>query len=948
MIVPVSSSIAIFSASIVSPNVVRVYPLAATPRLPEASGDWTSGSIALHSWIPLSSSVSGVYVNSTFYQPARVGIPVTSSGRIRDLRAWVELVHDYRGVGQFPAYETGTIKNAWGLQSLQLALRSPNTDFRAAHPIWNAPGAESLSIRSNVDLTGTNDRFGDFFLGVPGLLQNSYLLWAGRAVDDGPSDLLGDTTANYHEFDFDIDMRTVFWDGSSFRNPRDITYLHPSPAVTRSWIEIVSPAVSGSTEYQSPSAFVFKNGLTVASGQLSVDVTVTGVLTGTDVPWMVDSRIDCGDIVKSGAFFSRASQSVPPDGWLTSQDASVKGWQSSYVSSTIPFLFKAGRMIVRTATNQVYLMGGEGVNGGADTACSNVVATVPFFVNAAVEQVTLQTGTILQNSSLPVSLSKMGLVYYTSSAGEHVLVVGGATASGDTTGSFGVYWGTFVGADITWVSASDFQLPNGFPMVGALVHAERDMIHAVGGYTSGAFNPNVWGLNFSVVTGRPTGPWVVVGPSATLHPITSVTPTTDPLTGNHALIVGYSDSQDVAQIVQLSGVFQLAFTINSQAPVPTGTDRYPLVVDGNHVFSSANGSSSLTATFAAELFTDGTPFSIHSGGFGPVGAGVPASGLASSGTSALAARVLFVGCLSSSAPAAPQLFASTILVQAPASGEFATHGLQVGPPSVRPVYSLLDDVYSLKVFDQSGTPLGPHHGDVRGFRPGLRGTEVSGSWNLLLGMAAQTFSSISGAVVEPSVGVWFRQVRLEFVTDHGIGPSDFYPSRARKWLRPSLVPGEDGYQSVGIVSGAAAWDIGLNQTQVSQSPDYGRSVGITALTASSPASFAIQTFITGTLFDHLSASSIFNPDWFLSGNGFGTPFVPDSSMSLALTGTAEEIDAAASQELFRRTVGQTTLIPNANTMTDYLRRVNFSQTTQQVAESTNAALISGTASYFGF
>jgi hypothetical protein len=71
-------------------------------------------------------------------------------------------------------------------------------------------------------------------------------------------------------------------------------------------------------------------------------------------------------------------------------------------------------------------------------------------------------------------------------------------------------------------------------------------------------------------------------------------------------------------------------------------------------------------------------------------------------------------------------------------------------------------------------------------------------------------------------------------------------------------------------------------------------------------------------------------------------------MSLGVTGTAEDIDAIASQELYKKTVGQTTIIPNANTMTDYLRRVEYSQTTQRVAETTQASLLSGSSSYFGF
>lgn len=951
-----TAAIAVYTATFATdPSGVVFYPAFADARGPVSGGDWGSASISLHSWVPMSSSVSGVYLNDTFFDPSFIDIPVTASGRIRDIRAWVELIHDYRSVGQFTNY--GSPGYAWGLQALQLALRSPNTNFRAAHPIWNAPGAEALPIRADTTLTGTNNRFGNEYLGVPELLKNSYLLWAGHSVDEGPGDVLGVTQPNYHEFDFDIDMRTVFWDGSNFRNPRDLTSLHPSPSVTRSWIDMQLLAVSGA-DYQSPSAFIFQQ--TNPTASVVVPVTLTGVITGSDVPWFVDSRLDTGNIVKSGAFYTRASQSVPPDGWLSTTDASVKGWQSTFISSPISRSFKSGRMVVRQTTNQVYMMGGEGINGDSDTSCSNYVASVPFFIDRSIEQVTLLSGTILQNSSMPVYRSKMGLAYYTSSAGEHVIMVGGKSSTLDVTGTNDVYVGDFVGQDVVWeqhVSSANapdptvhYQLPASFPHYDCFVHVIGGYAHMIGGYSSGAFNPNVWSIKIDPLTGRPTGSWTITGASSTLMPINSAVPVPDPTPNgvDFLFIVGYSGSSDIAQIAHLSGAFQLAFTINTGFPAPTGTYRYPLGVDGQHVIAAFNNVSPITSTFVTELWNDGSPFIIQSEEFPAwhhTASAVPATSIAASGTSLTYGNIIFVGCGSPTGSFEPQLFATTIIVAAADDGEFPTKGLQIGPNSMKPVYPLLDDVYSFKVFDQPPSLVSPNHGAIRGFRPGLRGTEVSGTWNLLLGGAAEVFSAVSGAEIEHSVGVWLRQVRLEFVIDHNVGLSDFYPSRTRKWLRPSLVPGQDGYQAIGIVSGAGAWDTGLNQTQVFQSPDYGRSVGITDATASSPASFAVQTFITGALFDHLSSSGLTYFTWFLGGNGFGTPYIPDSSMSLGVTGTAEDIDASASQDLYRRTVGQTTLVPNANTMVDYLRRVNYSQTTQQVAES---ASIPTTGSYFGF
>jgi len=135
-----SAAIAIVSAIAEGGTKVTVFPAYSEARQPVDGLDWTSGTVSIHSWIPLSSSVSGVYVNSTFYDPVKMSVPIVEKGRIRDIRVWVELIHDHRNVDESALYNVpGVSQYAWGLQSLQVALRSPNTNFNAAHPIWNAP-----------------------------------------------------------------------------------------------------------------------------------------------------------------------------------------------------------------------------------------------------------------------------------------------------------------------------------------------------------------------------------------------------------------------------------------------------------------------------------------------------------------------------------------------------------------------------------------------------------------------------------------------------------------------------------------------------------------------------------------------------------------------------------------------------------------------------------------
>ena len=108
----------------------------------------------------------------------------------------------------------------------------------------------------------------------------------------------------------------------------------------------------------------------------------------------------------------------------------------------------------------------------------------------------------------------------------------------------------------------------------------------------------------------------------------------------------------------------------------------------------------------------------------------------------------------------------------------------------------------------------------------------------------------------------------------------------------------------------------------------GHSFGMTS--NRSTANYAVLSVITGSLADELGTVA---PNWFLSGNGVGTPYVPDSSMSLGNI-ASDEIDAQASADLLNQTVGQSTLIPNANTLTDYLNREGYTKTTEQLWQET--------------
>jgi hypothetical protein len=214
-----------------------------------------------------------------------------------------------------------------------------------------------------------------------------------------------------------------------------------------------------------------------------------------------------------------------------------------------------------------------------------------------------------------------------------------------------------------------------------------------------------------------------------------------------------------------------------------------------------------------------------------------------------------------------------------AANEFLTSGSSFGPEYIRPVYPILDDVYVEKIYDKASSnpsyktvPSG--HKKICGFRPGLRGTQLQGKWKLMIGVAS-SFNATAGMVGNIRAGIWFRQFRLEFIVDENEDINYIYPSRKRLYEKTTYVPQKDGKRNLGRLSGSASWDIGVNRIFCIQSSDYGRSVGITDLTASSN-DFAVFSRMTGALADRLTGSNV---TYAYLHNEFGTPYIPISSGS---------------------------------------------------------------------
>jgi hypothetical protein len=269
------------------------------------------------------------------------------------------------------------------------------------------------------------------------------------------------------------------------------------------------------------------------------------------------------------------------------------------------------------------------------------------------------------------------------------------------------------------------------------------------------------------------------------------------------------------------------------------------------------------------------------------------------------------------------------------TNEFPTTGSQFGPDTIQSVYSLLDDVYVKKIVDDvqvtASNPDMPYNRpQIMGFRPGLKGSEIHGRWQLLIGNRAD-FDANVGMVGRPRAGFWFRQLRLEFIVDTNEGVDQFISSRRRRFKKSSGVYGKEGKKRFKILSGSAQWDIGVNYEFVEQKPEYGRTIGITSLTGTYFDSFAVFSRPTGSLADRLSGSGDFFTKYL--SNEFGTPYIPISSGS-GVDPTFDIVDteaAAAARKLADEVLRPKPLIRQSNTLQSHLNRAKIVKSTRDQA-----------------
>jgi hypothetical protein len=214
--------------------------------------------------------------------------------------------------------------------------------------------------------------------------------------------------------------------------------------------------------------------------------------------------------------------------------------------------------------------------------------------------------------------------------------------------------------------------------------------------------------------------------------------------------------------------------------------------------------------------------------------------------------------------------------------EWPTTGVNYGAEQLRPLYPLLDPLYQRKRYGDipvrltTGSALFDP-GRWTGFRPGLRGTEASGTWYLMIGDNRFTLSGTNGTYTP----TYFQQVRLEFILASG-SESEFTLRRqsrvrARRARSEVLILTISGSDFLTGMTGS--WDAHTSDTYLADDqvwPEIGRTIGITLLTGSAEnADFALYYRLSGSLAD-ISGTT---PGWLLN-NQFAVPVIPISSASL--------------------------------------------------------------------
>lgn len=946
------------------------YTLSASAGMTPSPANETSPStierLGRGTWEPF----SGSYRNNTYHNPATFQIDVPDRGRIRDVRVWVEFIHDIRGGAgtlQSSVFNKGgagsaTAHREHGLQGVQIALRSPNTSFRSAHPLWNDPRLKGIGK------DGT----------IPGLLQNSYLLWAGHACEKDLSGTLGSLTSSFVDADDNRTMEILVTSGS-FSAPS--AYLHGMRDKTTVARSLPSNTGPNSSVFGGPTFTVVSRGS--SGGMSNTRLHLLTLITGSTrfFGWSEVDTLDVNENAMSVGFR------------FDSKGYKHLLYQSaSFGASTTDLVYARmtgsswEKEVVTTFTSEkitsydLALDESELPNIVFNTVSyAGVGSCVVYFARKNAD------GTWTREDVSAHDSGKYVKIDYDVSRSQPVIAA--STFGSGITQALNIYksgsngWSSEVA--LTSSTSTALQHPG-------LAIDSSGKIHAAALAVASGRGTRVVPLYYA----SSSGGWYEAGPLITSslsdtheglsfvldkreNPCFSWTSYTSNTDNKAGCRIALSDENGWTIKTMFTGSgFQetgMGFDDDNNAIVLAGAyDTLGAVGWSFLSFENRRHSSSLYNEFDTDIdmrtiFTDSSPInnprnlsslhgesSLSSTGFGKSTRRLlldnkypsPSSASISRGYNAIGERLqmtepsvlsganypwmcdqrVFPGRLTSFATppsgAVPPEWYSGL------SGQFSSSGEQLGPSTIQPVYPLLDDVYVEKIVDfptTSQLPFNRGSAKLIGFRPGLRDTEVNGKWTLLIGTEGDSGNANARA------GIWFRQFRLEFLIDEGPRDQQFYPSRSRKFSKPSHVPAANGKRLIAVMSGSSIWDIGTNIVYTEVPQDYGRTVGITDSTGSSLDGFAVFSRVTGTLYDRLDSGA---KSAYLS-NEFGTPYIPLSS------GSGEDPsfdpftkeDKALSRQVLNDIIGAKANFMSSNTLKSFASRSKYSRKVRDIVSS---------------
>lgn len=1021
--------------------VSLTYKLSASANLPTLPGNERDPSQIENKPRNTFTAISGSYRNNSYYKPAIFNINVPERGKIRDIKVWVELVHDHRGgvgtgsanVGNpFWCGGSGSTQgdDRVGLGGLQIALKSPNVNFNYAHPMWNAPVVVGDASRKGADIVLVSQ---GTVPAVPPLLLGTYLLWAGHRVEEDLGKVIhtgskptGGTDANFsaqpqvylsRSGSFVQGTKNIVIDSFgqahvTFHDNIGARLFYASGSAAGFITRVVDGSGSSNFTVDNSrgninSLAIGKNNIRHAAYTNDHDQSLWYArITGSDpTSWNITtSSIEPSAIGASGPSAIQIAVNPIDDSPMiaTLHNSGFQQYQVKlYRSGSTGFVAETPITDANSRSTFSFVVSPDGT--------PNMFYMLPSIDNPYQSDLThLRSGAggwtetrFLRSGTLP-NYDHPYLLFGAFSAGDnHITQDKNGLLQGAIVTTFfdDPLFQNFSNYGLTYLRSGStgwkFEVIPGDNVFLAGASPRRiavsndGMVHIAGFRAPAGTNQR----EFLYIRSGTQSTWstqvVSIGNTGSFYgTYVAGTLTVDSLNQPHFL---WSDiytptvftfATSSVDYVTLSGALSGAnyFEFDNDIDMRTiftDSSKNANPRDLTSLYPDATPSGQGSSKFWADRVRFGTYPSPTSGALVLFGGGATFPYLSMSAGTFVSDQVQFLTganfpwmldprippgnfrgrnwSLTASLPrgGSPPVGWLNGAGGTAALNEFPTTGSQIGPSDIRAVYPLLEDIYVEKIYDEgidNTLPFENHfsggavnnyvpspfqrHGQVIGFRPGLRGTEINGTWQLIIGNTWQSGPTFLDEVFGPATGserggFWFRQFRLEFLVDQGEPLKWDYPGRARKYSKVYQVPSRPGRTRVGILSGSAEWDIGIDYMYTQTGEEYGRSIGITD--SSGTTDFAVFTQLTGAFVGALSASGrLDGVEASFLQNEFGTPFIPISSGS----GEAPNFDAytsddaASSRKIFQQILNPTTLIPKDNTLRAFLTRSKVTLTTR--------------------